>query len=69
MDGKNYISFIFIKFQSAIETLIRICRHPPRPDAVCRYLDCPMKSQIYLTDPGRCYSFTVCRRRMIISAI
>ena len=42
-------------FQSAIETLIRICRHPPRPDAVCRYQNCSNKAQIYLTDPGRCF--------------
>ena len=41
-------------FQSAMETLIRICRHPPRPDAVCRYQNCSNKAQIYLTDPGRC---------------
>ncbi|CAH3172288.1 unnamed protein product [Porites lobata] len=39
------------KLQSAIETLIRICRHPPRPDAVCRYQNCSNKAQIYLTDP------------------
>lgn len=37
-----------------METLIRICRHPPRPDAVCRYQNCSNKAQIYLTDPGRC---------------
>lgn len=52
-------------FQSAIETLIRICRHPPRPDAVCRYQNCSNKAQIYLTDPGRCslkfgYFITFC---------
>ena len=41
-------------FQSEIETLIRICRHPPRPDAVCRYQNCSNKAQIYLTDPGKC---------------
>lgn len=44
-------------FQSAIETLIRVCRHPPRPDAVCRYQNCSNKAQIYLTDPGRCFVF------------
>ena len=43
-----------LSFQSAIQTLIRICRHPPRPDVICRYPDCPNKTQIYLTDPGRC---------------
>lgn len=40
-----------LSFQSAIQTLIRICRHPPRPDVICRYPDCPNKTQIYLTDP------------------
>lgn len=34
-----------------IETLIRECRNPPRPDAVCRYPDCASKSHIYLSDP------------------
>ena len=46
---------LLIFFQSAIETLIRICRHPPRPDAVCRSAEC-QKSQIYLTDTGGCSS-------------
>jgi len=41
-------------FQSALQTLISLCRNPPRPDAVCRYSDCPYKAQIYLTDPGKC---------------
>ncbi|XP_078381273.1 uncharacterized protein LOC144664036 isoform X2 [Oculina patagonica] len=39
------------KLLSALQTLIRICRHPPRPDANCRYSDCSNKPQIYLTDP------------------
>ena len=47
---------MFMFFQSAIETLIRICRHPPRPDAVCRSAECQNKSQIYLTDTGGCSS-------------
>ncbi|XP_067046074.1 E3 ubiquitin-protein ligase TTC3-like isoform X3 [Acropora muricata] len=39
------------KLKSEIETLIRKCRHPPPPDAVCRYPDCLNKLQIYQTDP------------------
>ena len=44
-----------LSFQSEIEALIRKCRHPPLPDAVCRYPDCLNKLQIYQTDPGKVF--------------
>ena len=49
---KSSFLVCFFAFQIEIETLIRECRNPPRPDAVCRYPDCASKSHIYLSDPG-----------------
>uniref|UniRef100_A0A1A7Z5N6 RING-type E3 ubiquitin transferase n=1 Tax=Iconisemion striatum TaxID=60296 RepID=A0A1A7Z5N6_9TELE len=40
-------------FRDLLECCIELCRFPPAPDAVCR-LDsclCPLKPEIYLTDP------------------
>ncbi|KXJ25685.1 E3 ubiquitin-protein ligase TTC3 [Exaiptasia diaphana] len=39
------------KLELAFKTIIALCQHPPRPDAICRFIDCQGRSAIYLTDP------------------
>uniref|UniRef100_A0A1A8RPJ3 RING-type E3 ubiquitin transferase n=1 Tax=Nothobranchius rachovii TaxID=451742 RepID=A0A1A8RPJ3_9TELE len=40
-------------FRDLLERCIELCRFPPAPDAVCRLeiCLCPLKTEIYLTDP------------------
>ena len=39
--------------QAALEEHIAECNSPPKPDAICKYIECSghYKIQIYLTDP------------------
>ncbi|CAH1796260.1 unnamed protein product, partial [Owenia fusiformis] len=41
------------KLKIAFECAMETCKHPPKPDAICRYSDCHgyYKVQIYFTDP------------------
>lgn len=37
--------------KKGLEELQRVCKTPPKPDAICRGEDCPMQRNIYYTDP------------------
>nr|XP_054760761.1 E3 ubiquitin-protein ligase TTC3-like [Lytechinus pictus] len=38
------------KLETALKELEHWCKHPPSPDATCRYVDCTTKREMYLSD-------------------